>query len=445
METSRRMPMWGWIALAGGCGLLLVCLCVAAVGGGLLFLQPAIGVAPAPQPVIQTQPRPVNRIAYQGTDGNIYTIAPDGSDAKALTTDGESGDQAQRINRTPTWSPDGRQVAFVKVSRAGGGFESLLQAAAVETGAVETLHTVNGSGPFYLFWAPDSRQLAFLESVGQTIALRLARLGQTQAQEMGRGSPFYYDWAPDSQRLLFHVDGVKPSPSARVSLVQPGQSEPPPLSSDPALFLAPDWSPDGKWLAYARRAPNNLDEVVVTNADGSDPRPAITYRGLVSFAWSPQSDQLAYIVTASPEAQGLGQIAFGPLALTDPTGANPRVVSQDDVLSFFWSPDGASIATLTLYEDPQTGETSLLWKVIDVASGDAHEVTRFDPSEEFVSLIPFFDQYARSLRVWSPDSRSLVYAVDEGQDHYGIYVVDVVPGSQPRRLADGVTAGWSWR
>ncbi len=443
MNQSRRMPMWGWIALAGGCGLALVCLCVTAVGGGLFVLRSTTGVAPAP--VTVTQPRPVNRIAYQGTDGNIYTVAPDGSDVKALTTDGQSGEQAQRINRTPTWSPDGRQVAFVKVSLAAGGLQASLHAAALENGAVETLHSATGSGPFYLYWAPDSRQLAFLESVDQNIALRLAQLGQPQSQELGQGSPFYYAWAPDSQRLLFHVDGVKPAPSARVSLFQPGQTEAPPLSSNPALFLAPDWSADGKRLAYARRAENNLDEVVVANADGSDPRSVVTYRGLVSFAWAPNSDQLAYIVTASPEAQGLGQIAFGPLAVTDPTGANPRVLSQDDVLAFFWSPDGASIATLTLYENPQTGETSLRWNVVDVASGDAHEVATFDPSEEFVSLIPFFDQYARSLRVWSPDSRSLVYAVDEGQDQYGIYVVEVAPGSQPRRLADGVTAAWSWR
>ena len=445
MNQSRRMPRWGWIALAGCGGLLFVCLCLAVVGGGLFFLRPAIGVAPAPGVATVVQAPPVNRIAYQGTDGNIYTIAPDGSDARPLTTDGEGGEQAQRINRSPTWSPDGRQVAFVKVSLSGSGLQSSLQAAAVDTGAVETLHAASGSGPFYLYWAPDSRQLAFLEAVGQNIALRLGRLGQTQAQELGRGSPFYYDWAPDSQRLLFHVDGVKPAPSARVSLFQPGQMEAPPLSSNPALFLAPDWSPDGQWLVYARRAEQNLDEVVIANADGSNPRPLLTYRGLVSFAWSPRSDQLAYIITASPEAQGLGQIAFGPLAVTDPTGANPRTLSQDDVLAFFWSPDGASIATLTLFDDPQTGDTLLRWNVVDVASGDAHEVVTFNPSEEFVSLIPFFDQYARSLRVWSPDSRSLVYAVDEGGDQYGVYVVDVAPGSQPRRLADGVTAGWSWR
>ena len=64
----------------------------------------------------------VNRIAYTGSDGNVFTINPDGTDSQRLTTTdlrvGSSGGiiLAQGLdNRVfyswPTWSPDGTKLA----------------------------------------------------------------------------------------------------------------------------------------------------------------------------------------------------------------------------------------------------------------------------------------------------------------------------------------------
>lgn len=442
MNPPRRVPVWGWITLAAGCGLLLLCLCIVVVAGGWFIMQrPAIGIAPGPAPL-----PPVNRIAYQGSDGNIYTVAPDGSDPRQLTDDGQTGATASRLNRTPTWAPDGRHVAYVKVSVGGGGLQSSLHAVALETGASETLHNTTGAGPFYLHWAPDSRQLAFLESAGQTIALRLAQLGLTEARELERGSPYYFHWSPDSQNLLMHVDGIRrSSPSARISLLNLQQgSQPAQLSDNPSVFLAPDWSPDGKTLLYARKGDSG-DELVLAEADGANPRQLFSFNGSLSFAWSPRGDAVAYINTESPAAQGLGQLAFGRLAVTDLAGADRRTLSQERTMAFFWSPDGSKIAYLTITNAPNPNELLLRWNIADIATGESRPLAAFSPTEEFISIIPFFDQYARSLRVWSPDSRSLVYAVEDSSDTYGIYVLDIEAGDQPRRIADGVTAGWSWR
>ncbi len=53
-------------------------------------------------------------IAFAGSDGgvfNIYTIRPDGRGLKVLTSEGN--------NDTPTWSPDGRYIAFSSLRRDG--------------------------------------------------------------------------------------------------------------------------------------------------------------------------------------------------------------------------------------------------------------------------------------------------------------------------------------
>ena len=65
------------------------------------------------------------------------------------------------------------------------------------------------------------------------------------------------------------------------------------------------------------------------------------------------------------------------------------------------------------------------------------------PAVGFVDgVLPYFDQYALSHRVWAPDSTSMVLPLVDatGQTH-----VDVVPadGSDPRPIADGDAAFWS--
>lgn len=44
-----------------------------------------------------------------------------------------------------------------------------------------------------------------------------------------------------------------------------------------------------------------------------------------------------------------------------------------------------------------------LW-CVNVESGEQHLITTFEPADLFVNqFLPFFDQYALSHRIWSPD------------------------------------------
>ncbi len=71
----------------------------------------------------------MDRIAYVGTDGNIFTINPDGSDSRRLTgniTAGAQGIiQASLLQEGfifytwPTWSPDGKKLAVSQIILEG--------------------------------------------------------------------------------------------------------------------------------------------------------------------------------------------------------------------------------------------------------------------------------------------------------------------------------------
>ena len=76
------------------------------------------------------------------------------------------------------------------------------------------------------------------------------------------------------------------------------------------------------------------------------------------------------------------------------------------LLSFFWSPDGSKIAYFTPGE-----EQGAIWvAVLDVETGSHKLLASFLPTSEMLTMLLFFDQYAYSHLLWSPDSRSLVIA-----------------------------------
>jgi TolB protein len=82
--------------------------------------------------------------------------------------------------------------------------------------------------------------------------------------------------------------------------------------------------------------------------------------------------------------------------------------------------------------------------VVDVTTGDGLQLAAFTPTVTFLSqFLPFFDQYALSHRLWSPDSTALVLPI-QVQDEAHIFVVPV-NGGQPQEIVQGDMAFWSQR
>jgi TolB protein len=227
----------------------------------------------------------------------------------------------------------------------------------------------------------------------------------------------------------------------------------------PGLFQAPGISASGRYIAYAEAG----DELKVVVADDGGERVAeVAHRGLAAMTWSPAADQLAF---TSPERAQLSFI--GPLRLLDAESSEVRTLVPDPVITFFWSPDGRTIAYLTRETSSGGPQASRppglaraapvsttfqdqdrlvlrLW-VVDVTSGEQRLLASFQPTPIFITqFIPYFDQYALSHRLWSPASDALVLPKLDGNGRQGIYVIPI-DGGQQQRVADGSMAFWSPR
>ena len=160
----------------------------------------------------------------------------------------------------------------------------------------------------------------------------------------------------------------------------------------------------------------------------------------VAFAWSPIEDILAAAQRVEPFAAD-----YAGLALLDAETGRGKRVYEGNVLAFFWSPDGSRMAIVARRPDGP----SLEWVVVDFMATTTTSITPFVPSDEYGTLIQFFDQYAPSHSPWSADSSALLFAgAIPGSGQVGqrarseVWVAGVTGEEPPRALAPGRLAFW---
>jgi TolB protein len=174
------------------------------------------------------------------------------------------------------------------------------------------------------------------------------------------------------------------------------------------------------------------------------------------MAFQPGGDILA--VDAAVERQR-EPVAFplGPLRLVAPDGTITTLV-DDPVVAFYWSPDGSTIAALRLVTapgstqavrdgivlaaatPPPAAEVHLAFVAVPTGKVLSDRVVRL--GTEYVStILPYFDQYAMSHSVWSPDGSAIVLPLerDDGSPVIGVLAVD----GDDRSIGPGIHATWA--
>ena len=367
-------------------------------------------------------------IVVQQSDGNLALVDGNGK-LRALTSDANG---STLMYRFPTPAPDGRSIASVALRHTATSISSKLMIHRLD-GAPVTLYEQPDSHPFYLSWSPDSSKLAFLANDRAGMALHGVQIdGQQQATLIAPGEPSYFAWSPDSRQLLLHIGGAAPTGSLQI--YDWGAAEPRPLAALPAMFQTPAWLPDGKQTLAIIRQPTGATLA------------ALTGQGEIAQRLATVSDSTVFVATR--DASHIAYIAYtqetlGELHILRAADGNDRAI-KSGVVTCFWSPAGDTLAFLTLAESGEAQTIALQqnrlrvrWNVLNLQDGAARSFELFEPSQEFLDLLPFFDQYAQSIRLWDRSGSRLLYAETDG-----VYTLDVRSG-QSQQVSDGVLGLWS--
>jgi Tol biopolymer transport system component len=322
MAGSRQRPGWAtterWIsmetraqlgAVPRGAIVLATLGILAALAAGAI----AVGSSGEPKAPPPFGPAANGLIAF-ADGGDIHVVEPDGSGRRALTSGPELDD-------APTWSRDGRRLAYLSEPAEGGPpFE--LRVIDADGGEPLTIAQQSaGSGPGYFFtWSADGSEIAYSFIV----------------PELGQDPCPTHDSLGGMCGMRIFVAAVDGSGSRQIG--------------DPDLDArSPELSPDGRTIAFGGGTAGSAD-LYAMGWDGSDARRLTTDAvpdggwAFIHSAWSSdgrrivtQSDSDIWLV----EADGSGEANISDHYSDENIG---RYAPGDDMIS--WRRGGTGVTIL---------------------------------------------------------------------------------------------------
>ncbi len=263
------------------------------------------------------------RIAFTGGPGglddtDLFVVDADGSNEKRLT------DTDEIDEHSPSWSPDGRAIAYVQgwcrgsLHSCSGGEIGVIAPDGSNARSLTRTPGIDEDGPV---WSPDGRMIAFTHT--RSVADYFGTTSVMNADGTGR-------------RKL----APRPSRAGKTTL---------------KAAEGPAWSPDGTMIAFNGIAPS-ASGLYVANADGTNAPRLVSSSGGEPISWSPDGRRL--VVVGDNDILIVNVDGTGLRNLTESTGAeyDPDLSPDGTKVAFIgWSPgdnvsvmnvDGTSVRVL---------------------------------------------------------------------------------------------------
>ncbi len=304
-------------------------------------------------------------IAFSGPDG-LYLVTLNSPSARRIS---ETPPLAEDWG--PAFSPDGEKVVFVRQHQNSLNNEIL----SVSVSGGEWSHVFSEPGQISSRpqWAPDARSIIFSSNRRGHPAIFRVNLDNTtdsafQMKETGTPS-----WDPAVSRSGYRLAYERLLRSLSIWQMDLGnapylgdapQKRPYLLvssTSDTDQGPAPQFSPDGKHLAYMSDR-NGTMEIWIGNHDGSNAYQLTAVGGAGTPRWSPDSQAIAFDATTPTGSK---------IVTMNLHGTGPQILTPGDSHSVCpsWSHDGNWI----YFASPRSGDFQV-WKV-SAHGGEAIQVT----------------------------------------------------------------------
>lgn len=353
---------------------------------------------------------------WDGASGNrdIYVklVGPDAGDPLRLTTDPAD-------DYSPSWSVDGRQIAFVRaVSQERASLISIPALGGTERKIGE-------------FFSPVMYQAMYRGSAGRLVAWMPDGKGFVISHRESNRGPY----------RLFHV-------TTETGDIRPVTAPPPESLGD----WQPAWSPDGRRLAFRRFTSDRSELMVLSGMDSSDAPRRLSSMPAISggFAWAPDgksivspllfggqwrtlsridawtgsTDQIVGIDARYPTVSPSGRMVYERhvgdaniwmLSVVGDTNSRRKLISSShNDFSPDWSPDGSRIT----FTSNRSGGNEIF---VSDASG-ARETQLTSSARGIVNGSPR----------WSPDGQLIAFDSNRS-GNWDIYVM-TSDGGQVRRV-----------
>jgi hypothetical protein len=194
------------------------------------------------------------------------------------------------------------------------------------------------------------------------------------------------------------------------------------LSPTERSDYSPRWSPDRRQIAFISSLPSSAAQLMVMNADGSDPRVILTPKldMMGSLSWSPDGVSIAFNAYTKNTKWDIYRVGIDGSGLTNLTADMARNTADPD-----WSPDGKHI----VFVHGGNGYPTDLW-LMDADGSNRINLTNDDEGQYYPA--------------WSPDGRTILFARDgAGFNKEELVTMPATGGATTPVIAIGIWGRWS--